>query len=67
MSTQVTNGSQHWRERAAQMRLLAVQMAGSAAAILINHLAIHYDKLADQAALEEAARNGKSPPNGKRR
>jgi len=66
MSTDNTNGSQHWRERAAQMRLLAVKMAGSQAAILINDLAVHYDELADQAALKEAARKGKSRINGKR-
>jgi hypothetical protein len=52
---------QHWRDRAGQMRLLAAKMAGCEAAILINDLAVHYDELADQAALE-----GKSPQNGKR-
>ena len=63
-----TNDPQHWRNRAAQMRSLAVKMAGSQAAILINDLAVHYDELADQAALKEAAlKGGKSPPNGKRR
>ena len=62
MSTRNTNDPQHWRDRAAQMRALAVKMAGSEAAILINDLAVHYDELADQAALK-----GKSPPNGKRR
>ena len=66
MSTDDTNSSQQWRERAAQMRLLAVKMAGTQAAILINDLAVHYDALADQAALKEAPRKGKSPPNGKR-
>ena len=49
------------------MRSLAVKMAGSQAAILINDLALHYDELADQAALKEAAVKRKSPPNGKRR
>jgi hypothetical protein len=44
------------------MRALAVKMAGSEAGILLNDLAIHYDDLADQAALK-----GKSPLNGKRR
>ena len=42
MSTDDTNSSQHWRERAATMRLLAVKMAGTQAAIL-NVLAAHYD------------------------
>jgi hypothetical protein len=62
MSTDFTDDPQHWRDRAARMRALAVKMAGSQAAILINDLAVHYDELADQAALK-----GKSPPNGKRR
>jgi hypothetical protein len=64
MSTDDTNSSQQWRERAAQMRSLAVKMAGTQAAILINDLAVHYDELADQAALKEAGRKGKSRPNG---
>ena len=67
MSTRDTNGSQHWRQRAAQMRSLAVKMAGSQAAILINELAVHYDELADQAALKEAALKGKSRPNRRSR
>jgi hypothetical protein len=63
MSTEEdTDDPQHWRDRAAKMRALAVKMAGSQAAILINDLALHYDELADQAALK-----GKSPRNGKRR
>jgi hypothetical protein len=41
---------------------MAVKMAGTQAAILINDLAVHYDELADRAALKL-----KSPPNGKRR
>jgi hypothetical protein len=49
---------QHWRDRAAKMRLLAIKMAGSEAGILLNDLAIHYDNLADQAALKD-----KSPTN----
>jgi hypothetical protein len=62
MSTEDTNNPQYWRDRAEKMRGLAVKMAGTQAAILMNDLAVHYDGLADQAAL-----NGKSPPNGKRR
>jgi hypothetical protein len=45
MSTRNTNDPQHWRDRAAQMRALAVKMAGSEAAILINDLAADYEKL----------------------
>jgi hypothetical protein len=58
MSTRDTNGSQHWRQRAAQMRSLAVKMAGSQAAILINDLAVHYNEMANQAALKEKALRG---------
>ncbi len=43
MSTDDTNDPQHWRERAAQMRGLAVKMAGSQAAILMNDLAADYE------------------------
>ena len=43
---------EHWRDRAARMQALAIKMAGSLAAILMNDLAIHYDNLADQAALK---------------
>jgi hypothetical protein len=52
----------HWLARAARMQALAVKMAGSPAAILMNDLAIHYEELADQAALKD-----KLPPNGHRR
>jgi hypothetical protein len=56
---------QHWRDRAAQMRALAVKMAGSEAAILMNDLATDYEKLADRA---EIRANGKKPQsNGKPR
>lgn len=41
MSTDYTDNPQHWRDRAARMRALAVKMAGSQAAILINDLAVH--------------------------
>jgi hypothetical protein len=51
----------HWLARAARMHALAVKMAGSQAAILMNDLAIHYEELADQALKD------KSPPNGHRR
>ena len=64
-STQDTNNSQHWRERAAQMRLLAIKMAGSQAAILINDLAADHEKLAERAEIKA---NWKKPrSNGKPR
>jgi hypothetical protein len=59
------NDPQHWRDRAAQMRALAVKMAGSEAAILINDLAADYEKLASRAEIKA---NGKKPrSNGKPR
>ena len=65
MSTGDTNDPQHWRKRAAQMRALAVKMAGSEAAILINDLATDYEKLAERADIRN---DGKRPPsNGKQR
>jgi hypothetical protein len=50
-----TNDPQHWRDRAAQTRLLASKMAASDAAILLNDLAFEYDLAAIRA-------NGKEPP-----
>ena len=67
MSTRDADDPQHWRDRAAQLRSLAIKMAGSQAAILMNDLAVHYDELADQAALKEAALKGKSRPNRRSR
>ena len=65
MSTRNTNDPQHWRDRAAQMRGLAVKMAGSQAAILMNDLAADYEKLAERA---EIRTKGKKPrSNGKLR
>ena len=61
MSPSMVDDPKLWRDRAARMQALAVKMAGSLAAILMNDRAIHYEELADQAALK-----GNSPPNGKR-
>jgi hypothetical protein len=55
----------HWRDRAAQMRSLAVTMMGTQAAILMNDLAADYDKLAERAAIK--ANGKKSPSNSKPR
>ena len=49
MSPSMVDDPKHRRDRAARMQALAVKMAGSLAAILMNDLAIHYDNLADQA------------------
>jgi hypothetical protein len=58
----LADNPKHWRDRAAKMRGLAVKMAGSHAAILMNDLAIDYEELADLAALK-----AKSPQNAVRR
>ena len=65
MSTGDTNDPQHWRDRAAQMRALALTMGDTEAAILMRDLAADYDKLAERAAIRA---NGKKPrSNGKLR
>jgi hypothetical protein len=65
MSTGDTNDPQHWRDRAAQMRALALTMGDTDAAILMRDLAADYDKLAERAAIRA---NGKKPRlNSKRR
>jgi hypothetical protein len=40
------NDPQHWRNRAAQMRSLAIKMMGTEAAILMNDLADDYERVA---------------------
>jgi hypothetical protein len=65
MSPRETDDPQHWRNRAAQMRSLAIKMAGCDAAILMNDLAAEYESLAESAAIKA---NGKKPrSNGKPR
>lgn len=59
-----TDDPQHWRDRAAQLRSLAVKMAGSEAAILINDLAADYEKLAERAEIRASGKKPRS--DGKR-
>jgi protein subunit release factor A len=47
MRTNQTNDSKHWRDRAAQIRGIAIKMQGTEAAILMGDLANDYDKFAD--------------------
>jgi protein subunit release factor A len=47
MRTHQTNDSKHWRDRAAQIRDIAIKMQGTEAAILMGDLANDYDKFAD--------------------
>jgi hypothetical protein len=65
MSPRETDDPQQWRDRAAQMRALALTMGDTEVAILIRDLATDYDKLAERAAIKA---NGKKPrSNGKPR
>jgi hypothetical protein len=49
MTPKSYNNAQHWRDRAAEMRALAVTMQDVNAAATVLRLAADYDKLADRA------------------
>jgi hypothetical protein len=49
MSTREPNDPQHWRDRAAEMRALAVEMGDTEAVTLMRDLAADYEKLAQRA------------------
>ena len=49
MTLQGINDSKHWRDRAAEMRVLSVEMKDFEARTLMLKLANDYDKLADRA------------------
>jgi hypothetical protein len=59
----VRNDAQHWRDRAKKMRELAATMADAQAAVLLNDLALEYEKLAERA---DVRTDGK-PSNGEAR
>ena len=50
MPGRVTWDPQHWRDRAAQMRALALTMKDTEIIILMTDLAADYEKLADRTA-----------------
>lgn len=50
MGSNQLRDERHWRDRAAQMRALALTMADPEARALMEDLANDYDKLADKAA-----------------
>jgi hypothetical protein len=57
-SARNTSDPSHWRERAAQMRALALTMKDTEVVVLMTDLAAHYDKLADKAALRANGKPG---------
>jgi hypothetical protein len=59
MPTPNTNDPNHWRNRAAQMRALALTMNHSDVVTLMKDLATDYDMLADRAARRT---DGSKPP-----
>jgi hypothetical protein len=61
----------HWRERAAHMRILSLEVKDPEAAAIMTKLADDYDKLADRAArrcvaLSPQENNSKRPQPGGR-
>ena len=54
MPGRVTGDPQRWRDRAAQMRALAITMKNSEVIILMTDLAADYEELADRAAARTA-------------
>ena len=69
MPGRVTGDPQHWRDRAAQMRALALTMKDPEIIILMTDLAADYEKLGDRAAAKTAklpsgrGRHGKALPS----
>ena len=61
MTLQGLNDSKHWRDRAAEMRVLSAEMKDFEARTLMLKLANDYDKLADRA--EDRARGATLVPS----
>ena len=59
MTLQGLNDAKHWRDRAAEMRVLSAEMRDFEAQTLMAKLANDYDKLADRA--EDRAARDKTP------
>ena len=65
MTLQGLNDAKHWRDRAAEMRVLSCGMKDFEARTLMAKLANDYDKLADRAE-DRSARDAPRPsPRGK--
>ena len=60
MTLQGLNDAKHWRDRAAEMRVLSGEMKDFEAQTLMLKLANDYDKLADRAE-DRAARDVSGP------
>jgi hypothetical protein len=58
MPGRITSSPQHWRDRAAHMRALALMMKDTVVIRLMTDLATNYENLADRAAAKVA----KEPP-----
>ena len=54
MPGRITGDAQHWRDRAAQMRALALTMKDPEVITLMTDLAADYEKLANRAAAKTA-------------
>jgi hypothetical protein len=59
MTLQGLNDAKHWRDRAAEMRVLSAEMRDFEAQTLMAKLANDYDKLADRA--EDRTARDKTP------
>jgi hypothetical protein len=60
VTLQGLNDAKHWRDRAAEMRVLSAEMRDFEAQTLMVKLANDYDKLADRAEVR-AARDERGP------
>jgi hypothetical protein len=54
MTKKPINHPEHWRDRAAAMRALAITMKDAETAAIMNRLADDYDKFAERAAQRRA-------------
>jgi hypothetical protein len=63
MPSRHINDAQHWRERAAHMRVLSLVMSDVEAQAIVQQLANDYDKLADRAATRVGTGNIPKPRN----
>jgi hypothetical protein len=64
MTLQGLNDAKHWRDRAAEMRVLSAEMKDAEAQTIVARLANDYDKLADRAELRAARDMPRPKANG---